>query len=337
MTGMAWKSKKRTAERKWQKRAHAGYTEYRYGTAKAPSLPQVFRGNARISAINQIMDVLDDWRNSPFENEGDVRHGVRSGLCLKGFSWGIADHEAAALLSEAFGRKGNARPTWEEAQRWYTEPQENCRACGKLLMGAVKNGTRIMYCSTECANLAWKSVEVRRSADKTYSAIYRAALRFRFNPVPCKECSREFRPRHEGQQLCSYVCAQASLRTLEEVSCEHCMTIFRPKTIETKFCSQRCYFEHSRAQKVALICDLCAIDFIGTPRKKAGTFCCNEHAKAAAQIKKKAKAAADAGRVYRPMGPHREYALRMIEEYRRPTNVIYLTAEIFDSWFKAAA
>ncbi|QCM09094.1 hypothetical protein CFBP6625_01030 [Agrobacterium tumefaciens] len=334
---MVWKSKKRTSERKWQKRAHAGYTEYRYGVAKKPTLPQVFKGADRTSAINQIMDVLHDWRDSPFENEGEARHSVRSGLCLKGSPWGAADHEAAGLLSEAFGRMGITRPTWEEAQRWYTEPQENCRGCGRTLMGEVKNGIRIMFCSTECANLAWKNIEVRRSADKTYSAIYRAALRFRFNPVPCKECSREFRPRSEGQQFCSQECVQASLRTLGEISCRHCSSFFQPKTSQTKFCSQQCYFDHSRAQEVALKCDLCGIDFTGAPRKKAGVFCCNKHAVAAAQIKKKSRIAFDAGRVYKPVGPHREYALRLIEEYKRRDNVIYLTAEIFDTWFKRAA
>lgn len=337
---MAWKKKKQTPEGKWQKRAHAGYTAYRYGEkTKKPTLPQVFKGEARKSAINQIMDALDDWRNSAFENEGSVHHGIRSALCLKGESWEVSNHEAVALVAEAFGRLGCSRPTWEEAQRWYTEPQENCRSCGTPLIGATKNGSRLMYCSTECARLAMRGVEVRKSADRTYGAIYRAMLRFQFSPTPCAHCSRDFLPRSENQRLCSIECQRLSRRTIDEVTCHHCKEPFRPKTLTTdaKFCCAECRWSHTRLQQSSRMCELCGVEFIGTQGTRGAMYCCNVHGKAASQIRKKVQAAIDASRIYKPIGPHREYALRMIEAYTKPSNVIYLTAEVFDSWFKIAA
>ncbi len=331
---------KRNKKRNWQKHAHAGYTAYRYGEkTKKPTLPQVFKGAVRKTAINDIIDALDDWRNSPFENEGAVHHGLRSALCLKGLSWTISNHEAVALLAEAFGRMGCARPSWEEAQRWYTEPQENCRCCGKPLLGVLKNGSRVMYCSTECATMALRGLAVRGSADRTYGAIYRAMLRFQFSPVACAHCSREFLPRSEKQTLCSLECQSAARRTIVAVTCQHCCKSFRPKTLVpvAKFCSAECRWSHTRSQQSSRACELCGVSFIGTQGTRMAIYCCNAHGKAASQIRKKVQSAIDAGRIYKPVGPHREYALRMMDAYKKPLNVIHLTPEVFDNWFRVAA
>ncbi|MDR6101026.1 hypothetical protein QE369_001204 [Agrobacterium larrymoorei] len=333
---MAWGNKKRN----WQKRSHAGYAEYRYGgKTKKPTLPQVFKGEVRKAAINEVMDALDDWRNSPFEHEGAVHHGLRSALCLKGLPWAVSDHEAVALVAEAFGRLGHARPSWEEAQRWYTEPQENCRGCGAPLLGEVKNGSRLMYCSTECARMAMRDIERKGSADRTYGAIYRAMLRFQFSPIACGHCKRDFLPRRADQRLCSLECQRLSRRTIDEVTCQHCEKPFRPKTLATavKFCSAECRWSHTRSQQSIRNCELCGIEFLGTQGTRAAIYCCDAHGKAASQIRKKVHAAIDSGRVYKPVGPHREYALRMMESSKKPSNVIYLTPEVFDGLFKLAA
>jgi hypothetical protein len=337
---MVWESRKAAS---WRRKAgghFGGYTDFRYGKpAKPVTLPQVFKGDGRKRAIHAVMDALADWRESVFEKEGEVRASVRSRLCLDGHGWAASDREAANLIGEAFKLSGAARPTWEEGQRWFVEPKENCRNCGMILMGTVRNGSKIMYCSTECANVAWKCAEIRKSADKTYGAIYRAVQRFKFAPIACKCCSRDFRPRYEDQSYCSLDCQKEARRTVPEVTCLQCNIQFRPKCLQppAKFCSAECRWTHTRSQQFERKCELCGVDFVGTQGTRQAIYCCNAHGKAASQIRKKVEAAVVAGRAYKPTGPHKEYALRLIEGGKAPARPAYITPEIFDSWFQMAA
>lgn len=349
---MAWASKKAPPHYKFQRGWASGYTEYRYGSkAKKPTLPQVFKGDARKQAINRIMDALSDWRSSPFEREGTVHHAIRTALCLEGYAWSVSDHEAVALVAEAFGRIGCKRPDYEEAQRWHVEPQENCRNCGLLLMGAVRNGSRIMYCSTECAAVAWRDVKTLKSDDKTYSAIYRAVERFKFEPVPCSHCSRSFRPRHGDQRLCSVECRQAVSRTIDEFTCQHCNQLFRPKSIVRlpRFCSSECFWTNTRAQRHMRKCELCGVDFTGTQGTRVAIYCCNSHGKMASKIRKRIQATLEAGRIYTPAGQYLDYASRILEAIQtekasqpqtRPLELVsvrLVTPAMVDGWFHVAA
>ena len=57
-----------------------GYKSYRYGSTAPVSLPRVFTGEARRHMVGKVIDVLRDWRFSPFEHEGPARAGIRTGL-----------------------------------------------------------------------------------------------------------------------------------------------------------------------------------------------------------------------------------------------------------------
>ncbi|OWK20076.1 hypothetical protein AJ88_33085 [Mesorhizobium amorphae CCBAU 01583] len=61
----------------------------------------IFGADKRKHVVNQMMDVMADWRLSPFEFEGSCRAGLRSALCLAGHSWQRADDEAARSSKHA--------------------------------------------------------------------------------------------------------------------------------------------------------------------------------------------------------------------------------------------
>lgn len=132
-----------------------GYTEYRYGTkcpAAAVRMPQIFAGQQREHILRQVTQQLAGWTHSPFQFEGSARHGLRSALCLVGFSWSRSDAEAEALVAEGLRSLRARRPTWEEGQFSYVEARENCRRCGVPLDDDANRGKRRQtYCSEVCA------------------------------------------------------------------------------------------------------------------------------------------------------------------------------------------
>ena len=128
------------------------WLEYRYGrpTGKKVTLPEIFTGESRTHAREGILDKLRDWRLSPFENEASCRTGIRQTLCLKGHGWQVSDVTAESIVSEGLHLLGAERPDWNEGQRHYSIPRENCVRCGCAIDEADQTrGYR--FCSTVCA------------------------------------------------------------------------------------------------------------------------------------------------------------------------------------------
>ncbi|MBL3571951.1 hypothetical protein DSD19_05450 [Rhodovulum sp. BSW8] len=88
-----------------------------------------------------------------FGLEGPLRHGIRSDLCLMGWTWESADLMARELLDEAFKRVRAVRPTWNEGQpEWVIEAgtlieRTRCINCGKPLPEGHHK-----YCGEICAD-----------------------------------------------------------------------------------------------------------------------------------------------------------------------------------------
>jgi hypothetical protein len=88
---------------------------------------------------------------SLFGMEGPLRAGIRSDLCLAGWTWETADSMARDLLAEAFRRARAVRPSWYEGQpEWVIRPgvlieRTRCVECGKPL-----EPTQRKFCSTIC-------------------------------------------------------------------------------------------------------------------------------------------------------------------------------------------
>ena len=89
----------------------------------------------RRKLIDQTAAILQKGEPSVFAFEGFMRHGLRAGLCLKGWSWKEADAIAADVLASAFNQIGAKRPTYQQGQPDWTHDgvllieRERCVRC----------------------------------------------------------------------------------------------------------------------------------------------------------------------------------------------------------------
>ncbi|MCO6390563.1 hypothetical protein GTW25_05920 [Aliihoeflea aestuarii] len=252
-------SKRRKHKTDFGKGWRAGYSEYRYGTSKPITLANVmrpapiFRGEKKKHVIQQTMDAMRDWRMSPFEEEGTMIAGLRSGLCLDGYGWSRSDQQAREIVSEALRLLGAKRPTWEQGQPDYVEPHENCKVCGGPLDEEALS-YRDRFCSAECARIAMeKRTFWQTSRD---SALYRRAVqlvRISRKPVrECQQCGKSFRQRGENGQakFCSSDCYADHKRERApsfKSNCAFCWTPFTSKQ-PAMFCSPTCKTQAHRVQ-----------------------------------------------------------------------------------------
>lgn len=265
---------------------------------------KIYVGDKRRHMISLVMDLLRDWRLSGFEHEASIRNGLRSALCLKGYSWSDSDHEAAALISAAFTFLGYKRPSWEEGQREYVVPRENCSWCGVAIEQHLDVGRKSMrFCSETCARAALTKREYqdKKTDSLTYKAAVETVLRLRnptvscaycerpFNPIkgngiycskscsdldsrripdrPCKHCGKMFRPKEERVEFCSRTCAGIAKRTVAEKACLNCGTVFRPThNAGALFCSVACYNAVRKQREYECICVCCGSVFTGKTR-----------------------------------------------------------------------
>lgn len=238
--------------------------------------PLKYSGEARKHVVAEIMDMLKDWRLSPFEHEGDCRHGVRSALCLDGRSWFLADTEAASLVSEAFALGGAERPSWQEGQWSYTDSPDRCSWCH----GPIDDNDRSRsqrFCGPDCARSALEKrvYETRSSADAIGQAAYILIARKRRPAVSCAHCGKSFHPRDAGAKLCSPSCIRARGALLADRACLWCGTAFHPRDASMLCCSKSCAGKHqlrSRAERLPeRSCQLCRARF--RPRTEWAVYC----------------------------------------------------------------
>lgn len=238
---------------------------------------QFIKGEHREHVINSVMDVLRDWRSSPFENEGSLRAGLRSALCLEGHGWMRSDMEAERILAECFRIMGAKRPTWAQGQREYVEPRENCAWCSALLPEELqRGGSRSMYCSDVCARSAIerRTVAGKVNRDRAYTTAYDALRRLKSPIRQCSHCSRNFRSAHSSQHFCSTECRAASRIVVPMCTCNQCGVQFRPRMSSRmvaegrgKFCSIECKAKHQREERFNRECIFCSASFVSSSRK----------------------------------------------------------------------
>ena len=287
-----------------------GWDEYRHGPKKKVTLPVVFKKQERRHVVSQVMDELRDWRSSHFENEGSLRHGLRSAMCLQGQSWLAADHEAAGLINAASQQFGITRPTWEQGQVDYTVSPDHCAWCTSTLPAEMTEGNRRgRFCSAHCAKAAITNRDYLSKSRTT--AIIRSAFnivqRSKTKKRICAHCGDPFHPVRDckSQFFCSVRCKATAQMNIPERPCDHCQSMFRPPANSRRFCSRTCYTAASERPLVR--CEECRCVY---RQKRSKSPYCTADCSATAR--------------------HRRI-------HGKPSNVIYLTAEIFDGWFKWAA
>lgn len=247
----------------------AGMTLYRYGVIKIDGeehsiksrislaggkpLTAIFVGKKREALIDKVLDEMRDWRATPLENEADMRHGLRSALCLTGHTWPRSDAEAASLVGTALRRLGAVRPDHNEGQREYTGRREQCARCGVELIGP-QTFTGYRFCSEECARLTLDQRDFYRRdhTDRLYSAAKRMIMREKIPAQNCAWCGTQFHPEKatRKQACCSRRCASL-LRMLTQplamhmtesvtVTCVFCGDRFSTLSAKAIFCSNAC-------------------------------------------------------------------------------------------------
>lgn len=257
----------------------SGFSEYRYSAPLARKHKPIFKGEKRDHIVSRAMDALRDWRFSPFEHEGSVRAGVRSGLCLQGYDWHRSDAEAEAIVTRALSLLGAQRPTWEQGQPEYLEPRENCRGCGTPL-DEEQIASRLPFCSVQCARAArqrW-GFDQRRREDDRYNEVTEAILKLAAPTRKCPQCSKKFRShkvRSGGveQVYCSLECTHESKRTIDERSCLECGVSFRPDNNKNagRYCSHACAYAGKGKREVPRTCVCCGTEFIAAT--KGALYC----------------------------------------------------------------
>lgn len=262
-----------------QSRREANPRPIRLAGVSLSSRP-VMTKDKRRHVVNQVLDLMRPWNQTPFEHEGTIRHGIRSGLCLEGYDWLRSDAEAASIVSQALKIIGVPRPTWEQGQRYYADPRENCKWCyGPIAEEDMTGGRTRLFCSDVCARSAYVHWEMKDALKG--SAIereaYRAVNREKVQARECEQCKKSFTPQREkdATRFCSRRCFTASLKLdVAERPCQHCETMFTPPTsnLAAKFCGKACADAAKRVFQPKP-CIMCEAVFIP---KRADQNCCSQ-------------------------------------------------------------
>lgn len=161
---------------------------------------------------------------------------------------------------------------------------------------------------------------------KTSSIAWAASVAIRREKlarIECEQCQRMFVPYNmdsNGRRFCSFRCkADAKHDQMKPRACDCCGKTYRPKHDVSQYCSHACQQKHRRIRIAAAQ---------GKQHNVVGTLfdgtCRHCHQPFMARSPKA---------VY--CGPKCNGAAYLMR--KRRGNVIYLTREIFDSWFREAA
>lgn len=292
---------------------------------------QIIKGERRKHVVLQVMDILDDFRDNPWEREGATRSGLRSALCVAGHQWTEADHESSGLITAAFQKLGqSARPSWAEGQPHYAMGREACMRCGNAI-GEDQRPHR--YCSVSCAKLALADSAFDRPVqDDVYGRdAWKIIAKTRTKPRVCAlpSCGKEFRVWAESRenQYCSKQCRSDSMRTRVMRRCANdgCENEFLPSKHDIQCCSMACSSAIGRRKRFEHTCQApnCETSFLSAlPYAKYCSGKCNARAH---YHRKKNQALPnfscdDLGLV------------DVVIAFPQP-----LTAVVFDGWFRRAA
>lgn len=249
---------------------------------KKEKVGPILKKARRDHVVSSIMDVMRDWRSSPFEKEGPCRHGLRIGFCLQGHSWRRSDFEAAEIVAEAIRLLGYERPTWDEGQVEHVSSSQNCAICWSVMPGATR-GQR--YCCTACANVALRSKgrKQKNYQGQALKSAYRLISKERTPKRACEFCGTLFHPARTVNRFCSQSCvtkSQLGDRLLDDKACECCKRTFKPDKRNSKYCSRTCAGimqkrnDRERLASTVLQCPHCGEDF--TPTASYQVYCSNQ-------------------------------------------------------------
>lgn len=165
--------------------------------------------------IGQVADALrDNGQPTAFRWSASFRHGLRSGLCLVGWPWLVADLTAAAVIERALRRLGATRPRWIEGQRSYTGYAPFCanEQCGRPM---PRGRPDRMFCCNDCRksakNFRYRCEHRAEAAARMMAA--RIVAREKGPTRTCEWCQRSFKALDytgkKPQRFCGLKCRSA--------------------------------------------------------------------------------------------------------------------------------
>lgn len=234
----------------WQEYRH-GEKRPVYAPGKDPIVKRVIDGDKRKHVVGKVVEQLEGWTSTPFEHEGSTRAGLRSGLCLNGLRWPLADLVAADLVASALREMGAQRPSFEQGQPEYVHELIYCAHCSRELGEDDVSANRARrYCSVECAKaaMAKQSMRHREKNDKFKRSAQAIVYQAKIAERTCVECGGSFRPQSEGkaQKFCSQRCAGASNQKAMAAQgvpcvCTFCGGAYMAGNHKSRHCSTACY------------------------------------------------------------------------------------------------
>ncbi len=126
----------------------------------------------RRKLIDQTAAIMRRGEPTDFALEGFMRHGLRSGLCLRGWSWPDADDMAADIVRSALNQIGAKRPTYQQGQPDWAQDgvilidRERCVRCGWQLPEGHRK-----FCSRLCHGAHYADLHRRFYAEQL-EAVY---------------------------------------------------------------------------------------------------------------------------------------------------------------------
>lgn len=240
-----------------------GYRSFRYGSSRPVSLPRIFTGEKRRHMVSRVLDVLRDWRLSPFEHEGSTRAGIRSGLVMIGHGWHQSDQEAEALIAEGLHLMGAKRPTWAQGQPEYVIARENCAQCGGPLdQEAIANHDR--FCSHDCRRImqTWRNANYHNAMASRARWAYEVTRKEGIPERRCEWCGDIFKPATPDAATCcpehaAKLREQRAGRAIPDRQCKNpaCGKTFHPATRHVEYCRLECHREHQAAMLGTALCE----------------------------------------------------------------------------------
>lgn len=234
-------------------------------------------GQRRQHIIGEAAAVLGSFTFSPFQHEGSLRHGLRSGLCSQGRPWSLADFEANEIVQAALKVIGAARPSWYAGQPEYLIPRENCKRCGCALDDEQIAGNR-RYCSSLCEASAKQykaDVDAKIEWLTKINASYHAAKALA-EPRECEHCKSSFKTLKPLTRFCSKACAGAARENqYQQRTCQNCGISFIHRSVKNRpghWCSLACYVEGRAKDLPQYACEECGSAF--QPKLERQKFCC---------------------------------------------------------------
>ncbi|TPJ28020.1 hypothetical protein [Mesorhizobium sp. B2-7-2] len=226
--------------------------------------PRLLNQDRRRHLVDTAVKILKAGDPTYFEFEASCRHGLRSSLCLQGWSWNDAENAAADVVSAALKQIGAVRPTWDEAQGLVLEQgatkleRAHCVRCSAPIPAGEAVAGK--YCDDLCRHAAVKEKHRRSGEAMTMAELRLARAAARPAPKPCEQCGNIFKPTSDERRFCSSECAYASIRVRPVTTvCAQCGDTFSPKkNSEQAYCSHVCYAKSkSRKKYEARACVSC--------------------------------------------------------------------------------